>query len=224
MLIISSLTMTFGRRTLWQGVCLEATPGTMTAVVGPSGSGKSTLLHCIGMLIEPTSGHVSFDGVDLLDLSTAARRRFRRDRLGYLFQNFALIEDSTVKDNLLVAMPGVGRTKRRQGLERMTFALGQVGLAERINDPVAELSGGEQQRLALARLLLRSPSLVLADEPTGSLDQDNAEQVIAHLRSFAGRGGTVVIATHDSDVWLACDHVFDLDHKVAPQRGGPSPR
>lgn len=209
MLLVQSLTMAYGQRTLWADVNLVAAPGSMTAVVGPSGSGKSTLLNCVGLLTEPASGTITFGGCDLLRLGPSAKRRFRRDKLGYLFQNYALIEDATVKANLQVAT----RTRSLRGRAAraaMDEALRQVGLRGRLDDPIAQLSGGEQQRVALARILVRSPDLVIADEPTGALDDHNKDRVMAELRAMAERGAVVLIATHDQHVREACDSTLVL--------------
>lgn len=209
MLSIQSLSMAYGQRTLWSDINLAAEPGTITALVGPSGSGKSTLLNCVGLLTKPDSGSIHFKGRDLLCMNVTAERRFRRTELGYLFQNYALIEDATVEANLKVALRA---KKLRGGAARtaMQEALEQVGLQGRLLDPVAQLSGGEQQRVALARLLVRSPSLVLADEPTGALDETNRDRVIKHLRMIADHGAVVLIATHDHDVQEACDNALDF--------------
>ncbi len=204
MLSTSSLTMTYGTRTLWRDLDLTVPSGTMAALVGPSGSGKSTLLNCIGLLAEPTWGRIAFDGRDLTTLRSGAARRFRRDELGYLFQNYALVEDATVRENMAVAH----RARRRRGAAARALtdeALNWVGVADRLDEKVARLSGGEQQRVALARLLVKKPRLVLADEPTGALDRANTEAVIALLRGLASAGACVLIATHDDWVQNACD-------------------
>ena len=204
MLQTHSLTTAFGDHTLWRDLNLKVDSGAVTAVVGPSGSGKSTLLNCIGLLAKPTSGQIEFNGHDLTSLGPRGARRFRRDQLGYLFQNYALIEDATVHENVAVALPA----RRRRGSaarEVMDQALQRVGLAGRLDERVARLSGGEQQRVALTRLLLKQPRLVLADEPTGALDQSNTEAVIGLLRGIADDGACVLIATHDDWVRNACD-------------------
>jgi putative ABC transport system ATP-binding protein len=196
--------MAYGSRTLWRDLDLAVERGRMAAVVGPSGSGKSTLLNCIGLLAKPTSGRIEFDGRDLTALGGGAARRFRRDELGYLFQNYALIEDATVGENMAVAL----RARRHRGAaarELMGEALQRVGIDGRLDEGVARLSGGEQQRVALARLLVKNPGLVLADEPTGALDRTNTEAVIELLRGLANAGACVVIATHDDWVKDACD-------------------
>ena len=195
----------FGPRVLWENIDLRAERGTLTGLIGASGSGKSTLLNCIGLLTVPDGGRISFDGVELLDMGSARRRIFRRDTLGYLFQNYALMEDATVKENLAVAMRG------RKDTGRMREALESVGLADRLNTRVATLSGGEQQRVALARIMVKAAKLILADEPTGALDPTNAGIVMGHIRAIADQGACVVIATHDPFVMDSCDQLLNLD-------------
>ncbi|HEY5820495.1 MAG TPA: ABC transporter ATP-binding protein [Propionibacteriaceae bacterium] len=222
MLSTTSLTMAYGTRTLWQDLDLTVEGGTMAALVGPSGSGKSTLLNCVGLLARPTSGRIEFDGRDVTALGSAAARRFRRHDLGYLFQNYALVEDSTVRENLAVAH--TARRRRGAAARRLTDqALSWVGIGDRLDEKVARLSGGEQQRVALARLLLKQPRLVLADEPTGALDRTNTEAVIGLLRGLADDGACVIIATHDDWVQDACDQRIDVAGRlpaVAAQTDG----
>lgn len=195
----------FGPRVLWENIDLRAERGTLTGLIGASGSGKSTLLNCIGLLTAPDGGRISFEGVELLEMGSTRRRIFRRDTLGYLFQNYALMEDATVKENLAVAMRG------RKDTGRMREALESVGLADRLNTRVATLSGGEQQRVALARIMVKAAKLILADEPTGALDPTNAGIVMGHIRAIADQGACVVIATHDPFVMDSCDQLLNLD-------------
>ena len=204
-LVVSSLKKSFGPRVLWENIDHRAERGTLTGLIGASGSGKSTLLNCIGLLTAPDGGRISFEGVELLDMGSARRRIFRRDTLGYLFQNYALMEDATVKENLAVAMRG------RKDTGRMREALESVGLADRLNTRVATLSGGEQQRVALARIMVKAAKLILADEPTGALDPTNAGIVMGHIRAIADQGACVVIATHDPFVMDSCDQLLNLD-------------
>lgn len=199
------LSKTFGSHTVWSDMEFRLKPGTMTALSGPSGSGKTTLLNCIGLLEEPTSGSLQIDGEEALGMNSGEKRAFRRDKLGYLFQDYALVDNATVEKNLELAMLG---TPRRARAERMDQALKAVGLAGRRRDMVYTMSGGEQQRVALARLIVKRPGLVLADEPTGALDEANARMVIAMLRGMARQGATIVIATHSSHVVDACDNVI----------------
>lgn len=203
MITLNGLTKSFGRRVLWRNLDLTVEPGRVLALVGASGSGKTTLLNCMGLLDRPTSGQVLFRGTDLTRLGPGRRRRFRRDHLGYLFQDYALIENATVRANLDVA-------RRRGTRPDHAEALARVGLAGREREGVHHLSGGEQQRVALARLIVKRPSLVLADEPTGALDSDNAAMVVDTLHRLSREGCAVVIATHDPAVRNACDSTLTL--------------
>lgn len=209
-LTIENLSKSFGSRTLWSGIDLTISPGQMLALVGPSGAGKSTLLNCLGLLEKADGGSILFQERDITRFSASQRRRFRRDELGYLFQNYALIENATIAANLDVAAKA-GRplfSRKRPGYQE---ALERVGLAGREQETVHVLSGGEQQRVALARLMVKKPSLVLADEPTGALDGDNARMVVEVLRDMSRRGCSVVIATHNDEVRDSCDAAFSVD-------------
>jgi putative ABC transport system ATP-binding protein len=186
-----------GGRALWQDLSFEVAGGEIVGLVGPSGCGKSTLLDCIGHIDVLDSGTILIDGESAGSTGRQARR-IRRRHLGYLFQDFGLVPDMTVQSNLdVVRLPG-GRAGHR-GL-RTGEALDRVGLAGRGTDRVHELSGGEQQRIAMARLLVKRPSVILADEPTSALDDDNAAMVLDLLGELAGNGAAVLIATHSSSV------------------------
>lgn len=208
MISVAGLTKSFGERKLWSDVTFSVSKGEMLALVGPSGSGKSTLLNCIGLLERVSSGSISVDGADITKLRASARRRFRRDVLGYLFQNYALIEDASVNFNLRVAVGG--RRTRTLTQHAIEAALDRVGLGGRGKEMVYRLSGGEQQRVALARLIVKQPTLTLADEPTGALDSANADMVIDVLRELADNGCAVVIATHSKQVEQSCNSVLAL--------------
>lgn len=208
MLVIDQLTKSFGPRTLWSGIDATIADGSVVGIVGPSGSGKSTLLDCIGLLEQPTSGSIRFDDICLTTTSARRRRALRARVLGYVFQNYALMEDATVASNLAVAAPHHGRGRADRAL--IASALEAVGLPGRQRTPVSVLSGGEQQRVAVARLLVRSPRLILADEPTGALDPSNGQVVLDHLTAMAVNGATVVIATHDPSARERCDELIDL--------------
>lgn len=205
MIAVNGLSKSFGHRTLWSDLSITVKGGQMLALTGPSGSGKSTLLNCIGLLESPTSGQIMYDGTDITRFGRRQARRFRRDVLGYLFQTYALIENATVADNLEIAI-----TARRNRRPRLRDALDRVGLAGREKEKIHHLSGGEQQRVALARLLVKRPSLVLADEPTGALDSPNAAMVIDTLREMSDTGCAVVIATHSDYIRSRCDATFDV--------------
>lgn len=210
MITVENLSKSFGQRMLWESIDLDVPGGMMLALTGPSGSGKTTLLNCLGLLETPSHGRIIFEGRDLTRFGAAGRRRFRRDRLGYLFQNYALIENATINANLDVAT-------RRSLFSRGDYdkVLDGVGLVGRGKEKVHYLSGGEQQRVALARLMVKKPSLVLADEPTGALDRGNAELVVEVLRQMRCQGCAVVIATHNDWVRDSCDEVFDVRAKEA---------
>ncbi|MEV0178163.1 ABC transporter ATP-binding protein [Streptomyces sp. NPDC050625] len=203
MIDIENLSKTFDDRVLWHDVNLTVNQGEMLALVGPSGSGKSTLLNCLGLLDRPTTGTIRYQGKDITRFGKSETRRFRRDTLGYLFQHYALIENATIDENLEVAAK-----PRRSAQGKGSQALDRVGLAGRGKEKIHHLSGGEQQRVALARLMVQRPALVLADEPTGALDDANTTAVIDILREMSEGGCAVVLATHDAAVRDRCDAVF----------------
>lgn len=205
---IQGLTKRFGTRTLWQDINLDIERGEMVALTGPSGSGKSTLLNCIGLLEPTNQGSITINQRNTSRFGHRASRIFRRDQLGYLFQNYALIDNATARFNLEIALGAQPKAKQRA--ESIEDALQHVGLGGRGREPVFQLSGGEQQRVALARLIVKKPTVVLADEPTGALDAKNADMVIASLREMAESGCSVIIATHSNHVSDSCDRIFDL--------------
>ncbi|TQN28416.1 putative ABC transport system ATP-binding protein [Haloactinospora alba] len=204
MITIESLSKSFGDRTLWSGLDLTIQDGEMLALTGPSGAGKSTLLNCLGLLEPADGGRILIDGQDILRFGMARRRRFRRDVLGYLFQSYALVENATVADNLDIATR-VRRPLLSRHRPDYRKALERVGLEGRERETIHHLSGGEQQRVGLARLMVKEPALILADEPTGALDKDNADLVVEVLRDMSRAGCTVVLATHDDRVRDGCD-------------------
>lgn len=201
----------YGPRTLWTGLDLQVQAGEMVAVTGPSGCGKSTLLSCIAGLTRLDHGSIR-TGTTEVDPRRARRMRLlRRDTVGFLFQDYALVEDATVLQNLALSRGTAETLLRRRALRAtVEHALAQVGLAGRATDPVNVLSGGERQRVALAGLIVKRPAVVLADEPTGALDAANTTLVVSHLRNLAAQGAAVVVATHDRTVESACDRAVDL--------------
>ena len=198
-------------------VSLSVEPGALVAVMGPSGSGKSTLLTIAGSLEQPTSGEVLVGGQPLSKMSRNAKARLRRRSIGYVFQDFNLLPGLTAAEN--VALPleldGMGaRTARAAGLE----ALGRLGLADRASRFPDELSGGERQRVAIARAVVGERRLLLADEPSGSLDSISAEEVMRLVRAACARGVTGVMVTHDAQLASWADRVVFLrDGRVAHQ-------
>ena len=196
-----------------KSVTLSVHAGETLAVMGASGSGKSTLLHCLGGLDRPTSGQVFFNGGDLFALSAAARTEVRATKLGFVFQAYHLLPELDVLENVMLpALARRGALARRAALEaRARELLESVGLAARATHLPSEMSGGEQQRAALARALMNEPELVLADEPTGNLDSATGEQVLEYLfRLTRDRGHTLVMVTHNADIAARCNRTLIL--------------
>jgi putative ABC transport system ATP-binding protein len=177
------------------GVSIAIEEGEFTAVMGPSGSGKSTLLNLVAGLDRPTSGSVSVAGTDLGGLGEAGLARFRRDRIGFVFQFFHLLPNLTALENVLIPAQLKSRTSGEAAGRKL---LVQLGIAEVADRYPAKLSGGQQQRVAIARALINQPALLLADEPTGALDTASGEQVMTLLAELNKEGQTVVLVTHDA--------------------------
>lgn len=200
-------------RAVLDDVSVAIAPGEIAVLVGRSGSGKSTLLNLIAGIDRPTSGRVVVDGTDLTALDEDTRTRFRRRRIGFVFQFFNLIPLLTVEENLLLPLELNGMADAA-GLARMRRLLERVGLDGRGASLPDRLSGGEQQRVAIARALVHDPALILADEPTGTLDAETATAVLALLDGLAREAGkTVVMVTHSREVVGVADRIF------AVQRG-----
>ena len=186
----------------------EVAKGEFVAVRGPSGSGKTTLLLTLGGMQRPSEGSVQLDRHDLYALSPAERARLRSSEIGFVFQMFHLVPYLDLLGNVLLACPGKPSVAVRQ---RAGGLLDELGLAKRANHRPGELSAGERQRLAVARALLNRPKLILADEPTGNLDSENAAEVIRHLVEFHRSGGTVVLVTHGAAVETHADRILRLE-------------
>jgi len=196
---------TIGKTTLevLNGVSLEVKAGETVAIMGESGSGKSTLLHVLGGLDNPKAGKVHFKGDSVYGMSPARRSRFRAESVGFVFQSFHLLPELDILEN--VALPAMARRSAGNPKERAAELLKEVGLGERIGHRPQELSGGEQQRAALARALMNEPDIVFADEPTGNLDSKTGDKVLHYLFQLAvGRGHTLVLVTHSKDVAARC--------------------
>jgi len=176
-------------------VSLKIDPGEFVAIMGPSGCGKSTLLNVLGLLDNPTAGSYDFFGEEVAGASEKRLTQLRRERIGFVFQSFNLIDDLTVAENVEVALiyRGVSAKDRQR---RVAEALEHVGIAHRARHRPQQLSGGQQQRVAVARALVSRPSLILADEPTGNLDTANGEAVMKLLTDASAAGVTVVMVTH----------------------------
>jgi len=209
------------------GVSLEIEPGKLVAIVGPSGSGKSTLLNLIGTLDVPSAGSLRFDGREIGSLGQKERARFRASNLGFVFQFFNLLPGLSARQNVELA-GAIAEAERSLARARAEELLGRVGLAERADAPARNLSGGQMQRVAIARALVNEPRLILADEPTGNLDQQNAHAILELLRQQTDDERSVVMVTHDHDlaeryadqiVSLVDGRVADLDRPDTNGRG-----
>ena len=184
------------RVTALEGATLDIPDGDFVSIVGPSGSGKSTLLLALGGMLSPSAGRVLLDGQSLYDLSSDARARLRRQKLGFVFQTFNLVPYLTASENVQAPLFLAGLDDRQQR-ERAAALLERVGLADRMEHKPSELSVGQQQRVALARVLANDPAIILADEPTGNLDPETSHEILALLESVHADGRTVVMVTHD---------------------------
>ncbi|EEL31567.1 bacteriocin ABC transporter ATP-binding protein [Bacillus toyonensis] len=186
---------------------LVVNKGEMMAITGQSGTGKSTLLNIVGLLEEPDSGDVIIQGIENAWKSEKKQIELFRYTIGYLFQNYALIDNETVSKNLDVALEYVKLSNKD---DKKKEVLEKVGLLDKLNSKIYQLSGGEQQRIALARLMLKKNDIILADEPTGSLDEVNRDQVLSILKSLNNEGKTILIVTHDPEVSKICTNVVTL--------------
>lgn len=204
-----SLSVRIGTRVLLDSTTLTCSAGTITALVGPSGCGKTTLLHCLGLLQRPSAGRVLVEGVDATSWSGRRRRRFWSDSAAFVLQDYGLIEEETVAVNVTMRSSVFGN--RAVGdLGRLASILETTGLGGRERERVVQLSGGEKQRLALARALYKQADAVFVDEPTASLDAGNRDHMIDLLGTVRDQGRTLVIATHDDAVAGAANNVYDV--------------
>ena len=208
-----------GERVVLRDASATVGLGEIGVLVGRSGSGKSTVLNLISGIDRPTEGTVRVNGTDLTALDEGARTRFRREHIGFIFQFFNLIPLLTVEENLLLPLELLGRADAR-GRAHALALLERVGLADRAHAYPDRLSGGEQQRVAVARALVHDPALVLADEPTGNLDADAAKVVLDLLDGLARElGKTVVMATHSREVIGVADRVFLIQQGQLVEQG-----
>ena len=193
---------------------LDVDPGEWIAVMGPSGSGKSTLVNLIGCLDRPSSGEIWLDGENVANITPSELNRVRAEKIGFIFQQFHLIPYLTAVENVMLAQYFHSMTDEQEALE----ALERVGLKDRAHHIPSQLSGGEQQRVCIARALINDPKIVLADEPTGNLDAMNEEIVLRLLRDLHQQGRTIVMVTHDPVVARLADRRIELHHgKIAAQ-------
>lgn len=220
MIDIQGITKSFGKLQVLKGIDLHIDKGEVVSIVGPSGAGKTTLLQIIGTLDKPDSGTVVVDGIDVGKLSSKKISRFRNEKLGFVFQFHQLLPEFTAMENVMIPAFICG-TKSKEAKQRAKELLEFMGLGERASHKPNELSGGEKQRVAVARALMNNPSVILADEPSGSLDSKNKEelhQLFFDLRDKFGQ--TFVIVTHDEGLAALTDrtiHMKDgllVDHDI----------
>lgn len=208
-IICRDLSIGISGRAIASGIDLNLVPGTMTALTGPSGCGKTTLLGTIGLLQDPIRGTLTIDGTDTTGWSQRLRRGYWRDKAAFILQDYGIMDEETVAFNVSMRLNAIGLAvggDRR----RIRNALGLTGLASRGGEIASHLSGGEKQRLGIARAIYRNASVILADEPTASLDAGNRANIIGLLRERAERGTTVVLATHDPVLVEACDQAYPV--------------
>ncbi len=210
MIEIRNITKSYDSLQVLKGIDLDIVPGEIVSIVGPSGAGKTTLLQIIGSLDRPNSGTVKYDNTDIFTLKDAQLARFRNQNIGFVFQFHQLLPEFTLLEN--VAMPAlIGGVKRSDAYDCARELINYLGLKDRENHRPAELSGGERQRAAVARALINKPQVVLADEPSGSLDSKNRQEL--HNLFFDLRrdmGQTFVIVTHDESLATDCDRIIKM--------------
>jgi putative ABC transport system ATP-binding protein len=205
-----------------RGVNLSVAEGEYVAIMGASGSGKSTLLNILGCLDSPTAGQLELGGVNVSALDDDGLSALRNRKIGFVFQQFILLERTTALDNVRLPLVYADEypTDAAQRAER---SLASVGLADRSGHTAGELSGGEQQRVAIARALINDPAVILADEPTGNLDSESTASILDIFRKLHEGGRTIVLVTHDRMVAGHAQHVVELrDGRISPREGGAS--
>jgi putative ABC transport system ATP-binding protein len=190
------------------GISFEVEAGEWIAIMGPSGSGKTTLINILGGLDHPTAGRIVVDGMEIGHLRERELTRYRSDKIGFVFQQFHLVPYLTALENVMLAQYFHSITDEKEAGE----ALRRVGLQERMEHLPSQLSGGEQQRVAIARALINHPKLILADEPTGNLDEENEATILKLFRELHSAGHTILVVTHSSAIGNLADRRVELEH------------
>lgn len=192
-------------------VSFSAAENESVAIVGPSGSGKSTLLNMMGLILKPDSGKICVDGKDVTGMGDTEKSSLRNQTFGYIVQDFALLDDETVYQNIRIPLLYNKRIKRSEHRRRIREAADSLGIADKLNRKAAKLSGGERQRVAIARAIVCDQPVILADEPTGSLDAANKDRVMEILLQLCKeQNKTLIIVTHDPSVASQCDRVVEM--------------
>lgn len=207
---LKNVSKSYGDKNVLNNLSFKIEEGTFNVIMGASGSGKSTILNIIGLLDKATSGDVILFGQKNIRPFSMKAEQMLKNKIGYLFQNFALIENEIVANNLKLALENVRGNKK----EKISAALKEVGLEGYENKKIFKCSGGEQQRVAIARLLLKPCELILADEPTGSLDIKNREIVVKLLKNMQEQGRTIIVVSHDPFFEEIADNVIDLSDNI----------
>ena len=210
MIIINKMSKLFEKRIVFENVDFSLKEGASYAIVGKRGVGKTTFLNILGGLENPTSGKVLIDDVEVNEKNLP---NLRRVKFGFIFQNFGLIDNETVRENLLIGLANqnLSQYEKDVAIKKVLKEL-DLGNLE-LNQKIYTLSGGEQQRVALARIILKKAKIIFADEPTGSLDSENSNLILRHLLTDFGRDATILIATHSPEVWQKCDYVIKIKNQ-----------
>lgn len=208
-----------------QDITLTIREGEFVSIMGRSGSGKTTLLNIIGFLDTATSGTFLFGGKDVSHISSKNLWRYRRENIGFVFQNFALIDHNTVLENVILPLQAMN-VSRREAMKKADRLLDRMGIVEMKHKYPSQISGGQKQRVAIARALVADPKIILADEPTGALDADTAEEIMQIFQEIHAQGKTVVIVTHDDKIAAKTNRLIRLekgtiveDKPLAGERG-----
>ncbi len=192
-----------------KGIDMEIKQGEFISIIGRSGAGKSTLLYQISLLDHPTSGEIIIDGKDVHDLSPEDRTRFRLDRLGYVFQDYALLPDLTATENVALPLLMQGMEKEK-AYKRSREVLDQVGLQGKYDNIPSKLSGGQQQRVSIARAIAHNPAILFADEPTANLDNESSLLILKIFKELHKEGQTIVMVTHEKEYTSVADRVIEM--------------
>ncbi len=215
LLVLQDVSMIYGNVKALQNIDLQVEKGEWLALMGPSGSGKTTLMNIIGCMDKATSGSVILDGTDFSEVNASSLTMLRREKIGLVFQQFHLVPYLTALENVMVAQYYHSMPDEAEALA----ALERVGLKERARHLPSQLSGGEQQRVCIARALINYPMLILADEPTGNLDEANEEIVMGLFRQLHAEGHTIIMVTHDPEVAEQAERCIVLEHgRIASTR------
>lgn len=210
---IENLTKSFGEKVIFDNLSLKIEKESFVAFTGKSGSGKSTLLNIFGLLEKQTKGDYILLGNKNIPLNSRLSQKMLRKEIGYMFQNYALLENETVETNLKIGMQYGKYEDKKEAIAKVLKEIGLLGIKDR---KIHTLSGGEQQRIALGRLMLKPCSIVLADEPTGNLDNENRDIVMNLLELLREKGKTVLVVTHDLDLLRRFDKVINLESVISP--------